>query len=142
MHLDMNFLFLLAHVLILPIWVVLIFFPKNKTAAWFTDNYLFQMILALIYIFLLLDTWGSGEGGMNSLSAIRKGFEQDAILLLGWIHYLIFDSIIGTYMLRHSIKLNIPHLHMVLPLLLTLLFGPIGWLFFVVYCRVKKVPLF
>lgn len=142
MHLDFNFLFLLVHLIILPVWLILIFLPKNKTAAWFTDNYLFQMILSLVYIFLLLNSLNHSEGGMHSLSAIRKGFESDDVLLLGWIHYLIFDAIIGTLILRHSIKHFVPHLHIVFPLLLTLLFGPIGWLFYVVYCRIKKIPLF
>jgi hypothetical protein len=138
MQLDFNFLFGFANIAILPIWILLIVLPKHEVTRWLTDNYVIQMILALIYLFLIVGYMGEGEGGMDSLQNIRKGFEHDAILLAGWIHYIVFDSFVGTWMVRDAEKRGIPHLHIIMPLVFTLLLGPVGLLLYLVYRRISK----
>jgi hypothetical protein len=136
MNLDFDFLFAFANIAILPVWVMLIFLPKKEISLWFTGNYVIQMILALMYLFLIVGYMSEGEGGFGSLQEIRKGFEVDAILLAGWIHYIIFDSFVGTWMVRDAEKNNIPHYHIIAPLIFTMLLGPIGLLLYLIYKRV------
>jgi hypothetical protein len=136
MFLDFNFLFAFSNVAIMPLWLLLIFFPKNPVTRWLAENFVLQMILALIYAFLIITYMGEGEGGFSSLEGIRKGFNHDAILLAGWIHYIVFDSFVGTWMVYDAEKNNIPHIRIVVPLIFTLLLGPVGLLLYLMYKRV------
>jgi hypothetical protein len=136
MAFDFNFLFAFVNISILPVWVLLIFMPSREITRWITDTYIIQMILALMYLFLIFGTIGEGEGGFGSLQEIRKGFESDAILLAGWIHYIIFDSFVGTWMVRDAQKNNISHMRIIAPLVFTLFLGPIGLLLYLAYKRV------
>ena len=52
------------------------------------------------------------------------------MLLAGWIHYLAFDLLVGTWEARDSRERGIPHLLLVPCLILTFLFGPAGWLLY------------
>ena len=52
------------------------------------------------------------------------------MLLAGWIHYLAFDLLIGSWEVRDARELGIPHLFVVPCLFLTFMFGPAGWLLY------------
>lgn len=140
MQLDFNVLFLFSNIAIMPLWLLLIAFPKKDFTRWLAYNYLIQMILALMYIFLMITYIGEGNGGMSSLEEIRKGFNHDAILLAGWIHYIIFDSFVGTWMVYDAEKNKIPHIRIIVPLVFTLLLGPVGFLLYFIYKRVLGKP--
>ena len=134
MLLDFSILFTIANYAIIPVWLLLIFFPKNATSRWITDTYIIQMILALMYAFLIIDGMrSSGEGSFSSLEGVRKLFESDGALLAGWIHYLVFDSFVGTWMVRDAEQKNIPHLHIIVPMVFTFLLGPVGFLMYMAY---------
>jgi hypothetical protein len=139
MNFDFEFLFSFANIAILPVWLLLIFLPRHEITRWLTGNYVIQMILALMYTFLIVGYIGEGEGGFGSLQEIRKGFESDAILLAGWIHYIIFDSFVGTWIVRDAEKNNIPHIRIVVPLVFTLLLGPVGLLLYLAYKRISGI---
>lgn len=136
MYFDFDFIFGFANIVILPVWLLLIFMPRHEITRWLTDNYIIQMILALMYAFLILGFIGEGNGGFSSLQEIRKGFESDAILLAGWIHYIVFDSFVGTWIVRDAEKNNIPHIRVIVPLVFTMLLGPVGLLLYLAYKRV------
>ena len=52
------------------------------------------------------------------------------MLLAGWIHYLAFDLLIGTWETRDARERGLPHLLLVPCLVLTFLLGPAGWLLY------------
>ena len=57
-------------------------------------------------------------------------FTSPEIALAGWVHYLAFDLFVGAWEVRTARREAIPHL-LVLPcLVLTFLFGPVGFLLF------------
>lgn len=133
-------LFKVANLSVIPAWVLLVFLPRKKVTKWVSHSYLYPVILALLYIYLMVVSWG-GEGGMNTLESLKLSFARDEILVLGWVHYLVFDLFIGAWISRDSFKNNIPHLQIVLPLLLTLFAGPIGLLTYLVirFVHLKKL---
>jgi hypothetical protein len=134
MFLDFGFLFTAANVSILPVWILLIFLPNHPVSRWITDTYIIQMILALMYAFLIIDGMSGDNGGsFGSLEGVRKMFSGDGALLAGWIHYLVFDSFVGTWMVRDAQSKNIPHLHIIVPLVFTFMLGPIGLLIYLLY---------
>ena len=57
-------------------------------------------------------------------------FSNPWALLAGWIHYLAFDLLIGTWETRDAREHGVPHLLLVPCLVLTFLFGPAGWLLY------------
>jgi uncharacterized protein YacL len=140
---DLDFLFVFANASISIVWILLVFLPRHPSSRWVLDTYNIQLILSLIYAFLILDRISNNTaGGFGSLEAIRKLFSADTALLAGWIHYLIFDSLVGTWMVHDAQKNNIPHLHIIVPLVFTFMLGPVGFLIYIfyrnIYLRRKK----
>jgi len=84
-----------------------------------------------------------GEGGMDTLENLKVSFGRDEVLVLGWVHYLVFDLFVGAWIVRDSSVLKIGQLTIVPALILTLLAGPIGLLFYLVlrWFYTKKLML-
>jgi hypothetical protein len=57
-------------------------------------------------------------------------FDSRWLLLAGWVHYLCFDLLVGTWEVEDARARGIPHLVVVPCLVLTFLFGPAGWLLY------------
>jgi uncharacterized membrane protein YcfT len=72
---------------------------------------------------------------MGSLEAVRTGFSRDGVLLLGWVHYLVFDLFIGAWMVRDARRVGVVHVLIIPSLVLTLMLGPIGLLTYVLIRR-------
>ena len=74
----------------------------------------------------------------SKLEGIKAMFASDKAVLTGWIHYLVFDLLVGNWVLNNSQKHHINH-YLVIPcLLLCFMFGPIGYL---LYSLVKIVKI-
>ncbi len=124
---SFEFLFTLANAAVMPAWLLLVFAPHRGITRALVHSFIYPALLALFYLFLLVTTWG-GDGGMGSLEAVRTGFSRDGVLLLGWVHYLVFDLFIGAWMVRDAKRAGVPHGLIVPSLVLTLMLGPIGLL--------------
>jgi len=118
-------LFTVANASVLPAWLLLIFAPRSKATALVAHSHLYPFLLGMLYLWLLVTTWG-GDGGMASLADVRTGFQHDGVLLLGWVHYLVFDLFIGAWMVRDAGRNGVLHLLIVPSLILTLMLGPVG----------------
>jgi hypothetical protein len=118
-------LFSIANAAVIPAWILLILAPKSRWTSYIVHSYLYPVLLGLFYLYLLITTWG-GEGGMDSIAAVQKGFSRDGVLLLGWVHYLVFDLFIGAWTVRDAQRNGILHMLIVPSLALTLLIGPVG----------------
>ena len=68
---------------------------------------------------------------MDTLSNLKLSFQRDEILILGWVHYLVFDLFVGAWISRDSHANSINHLLVVPCLLMTLFVGPVGLLAYV-----------
>ncbi|HSF65171.1 MAG TPA: ABA4-like family protein [Paracoccaceae bacterium] len=89
-------------------------------------------MLSLLYAALVLSFWAGATGGFGSLAQVMALFDQPEIALAGWVHYLAFDMLVGLWIVRTARDRGIPHL-IVLPCLpLTFLFGPAGFLAFLI----------
>jgi hypothetical protein len=63
-------------------------------------------------------------GGFSTLPDVATLFSNPWALLAGWIHYLAFDLLIGTWETRDAREHGVPPLWLVPCLVLTFLFGP------------------
>jgi Domain of unknown function (DUF4281) len=123
-------LFSLAGLLAMSGWVALLASPWLPTLA---DRYAGLVVpgaIAVVYTGLVLAFWSRAEGGFGSLDEVAALFGSREMLLAGWVHYLAFDLFVGAWEVRTARREGIAFL-LVLPcLVLTFLFGPAGFLVF------------
>jgi phage shock protein PspC (stress-responsive transcriptional regulator) len=122
--------FQLANALVLPGWLALIVWPARHRfaprARWWAGRAL-PLVLAAIYL-ALFATQGMGDGGYRSLAEVQRLFANPWLLLAGWVHYLAFDLFVGAWIAERAGALGLPHALLIVLLLLTFLFGPVGLL--------------
>jgi len=95
--------------------------------------------LSVSYVVILLFfSAGDGGGGYGSLAQVTELFSRSHAVLAGWIHFLAFDLIIGAWICRTSRAEGIAFWLVVPILILTFLFGPAGFLAFVILRLLRK----
>ena len=94
--------------------------------------------LSMLYVALILSFWSRGEGGFASLASVAELFETSGLLLAGWVHYLAFDLVIGTWEREEAIRVGLSRWVLLPCLFLTFMFGPTGWLAFLAARHYKK----
>jgi hypothetical protein len=125
-----DLLFKLANNAALIGWISLIFLPRWRWSARLIAPVLIPALLAALYSLLVVTQFGHFPGGFSSLSSVALLFQNRAMLLAGWVHYLAFDLFVGSWEVRDSQALGIRHYLVVPCLILTFLFGPAGWLLY------------
>ena len=128
---NYSLLFTIANASVIPAWLLLILVPKQKVTRFVAHSYLYPALLGGLYIMLMVVSWG-GEGGMDTLENLKLSFTRDEVLVLGWVHYLVFDLFIGAWISRDAIANEITHVKIIPSLLLTLFAGPIGLLSYLI----------
>ena len=128
-------LFHVCSAAVIPGWLLLMFLPGWKWTQRITTFFLI-VPLAALYLGLFLAYWNS-HLGVGSLDQVYAIFQNPAMVLAGWIHYLAFDLFVGSWEARDARERGVPHLALVPCLLLTCLFGPAGWL---LYLLARRVP--
>ncbi len=130
--------FSIANLTAMPMWILMILLPKWKFTRFLIDYKLIPLFLSLLYalyIFLAIQIGGWMDFG--SLSSVMALFTEENAVLAGWVHYLAFDLLIGMWMLDQNKKLGINQLLMAPCLLGTFMFGPIGFLLFMIIRSIK-----
>ncbi len=116
-------------------WLVLIAVPRRAPLV---TGVVVPAGLAVLYAALLGGTWSSADGGFSTLAEVASLFDNRWLLLAGWVHYLCFDLLVGTWEVQDARARGIPHLLVVPCLVLTFLFGPAGWLLYKVLASVHS----
>ena len=120
-------------------WLLLLIVPNWK----FTQTIILNGILVLfsvIYSFLILKDIGDFKAdSFSTLANIKQLFQNDNAVAAGWFHYLTFDLFVGTYIVRKAQELHISRWWATLALPFTFMFGPMGYLIFVIIKTIKSV---
>lgn len=137
----METIFKLVNMAIIPAWILIAFFPQKEFTNKLVFSYAWHIVLAVLYTVFIV--WGLLEnttpgGGMGTLEALRIGFENDKILVAAWLHYLVFDLFVGTWIAKDALEKNINSWYLKPILLFTLMAGPVGFLLYKVYLFQKK----
>lgn len=133
--------FNLASTLVLPQWLLMLVAPRWQPTRWLMRSYIIPVALAIIYVIYLFSGRPVDFSAFGSLPGVKNLFAQggDGVMLAGWVHYLAFDLIAGSVVLRNAQENLIPHGFIVLPLILCFMVGPVGllayWLIRVVRTR-------
>ncbi|MEQ9302286.1 MAG: ABA4-like family protein [Marinoscillum sp.] len=131
-------IFELVNFIALIAWALMIFTPKWKYTTKMVKNLISPVLLSMAYLTIISTTINGSSLDITSLDQVRKLFNNDYVLLAGWIHYLAFDLFVGCWILKKSLDEKIP-LYVSIPcLLFTFIAGPIGCLLFVAAYYIKK----
>ncbi|KAA2218119.1 ABA4-like family protein [Maribacter flavus] len=134
--------FSLANILVLPMWVLMIFLPKWRPTRFLIDNKIIPIVLSGIYVFYILQALiSNGMMDFGSLKSVMELFTIENAALAGWIHYLAFDLLIGMWMIDQNKDLNLHQVLMAPCLFLTFMFGPLGFLLFMILKVLKSNPV-
>ncbi|MEM6686822.1 MAG: ABA4-like family protein, partial [Bacteroidota bacterium] len=130
--------FQIVGALALPMWILLIFLPKWKVTRFCIDYKIIPIILGIIYAIYIIDALiAGGMMDFGSLQSVMQLFTVENAVLAGWIHYLAFDLLVGMWIVNQNKTLKI-HQILIAPCLLgTFLFGPVGFLIFMILKSVK-----
>ena len=110
-------------------WLLLAFVPRRFL--WpVRAARLIALALALVYVALLAAFFARAEGGFGSLAEVARLFDEPGALLAGWVHYLAFDLLVGSWEREEATRIGLGPLMLVPSLFLTFMFGPAGWLCF------------
>jgi len=120
--------FSIANGMAVVAWLLLIVLPRQRWVTGLLAPIAMPAVFAAIYVAIIVTQWKGSAGGFSSLPAVATLFSQPWLLLAGWIHYLAFDLIIGSWEVRDARERRIPHIAVVPCLALTFMFGPAGWL--------------
>lgn len=141
--LDPDLVFRLCNGAALLGWIALVASPPSVRWAGAARRFAgraLPLALAVVYVAMLV-AHRSGDGGFDSLDAVRRLFAVPGLLAAGWIHYLAFDLFVGAWIAERGAALQLPHWQLVPVLLLTFLFGPAGLLAFFLLRAVRRPAL-
>ena len=112
-------------------WAALILLPRWSWLR-LVLRYLLPGALATAYAALVMVYFFHVEGGgFNSLAEVKALLSTEPTLLAGWVHYLAFDLFVGCWIAEQADTLGLSRLLQAPILVLTFLFGPIGYLVFI-----------
>lgn len=125
--------FKIVGMLTMPMWVLLILLPKWKVTRFLIDYKIIPIILSVIYaIYIIQALIVGGMMDFGSLKSVMQLFTVENAVLAGWVHYLAFDLLIGMWIVNQNITLKIHPIILAPCLLGTFLFGPLGFLVFMI----------
>jgi hypothetical protein len=125
-----DFVFQIANGVTLAAWIALgcaIVLRREGLMRWV--GYV-PLALSALYALLILLFFAKAEGGFDTLAHVQKLFTSPWAALAGWVHYLAFDLLVGTWIARETEQLALPRWPMIALLPLTFMFGPAGYLGF------------
>ena len=113
-------------------WLILIVLPNWHSS----DKLVIGIIVtlfAIIYTYYIVTNIAELDiKSFGSLKGVTALFTNPLAVLIGWVHYLAFDLMVGLFIKKNSLKYGISHWIVIPCMLLTFMFGPIGLLLYLV----------
>ena len=123
-------LFSLANAIAAFSWLLLALLPRRRWVTGVVTGRAVPALFAVLYIGLIVSMFGRVDGGFSTLAGVAALFTNQWLLLAGWVHYLAFDLLVGTWEVQDAQARRIPHALVVPCLFVTFMFGPAGWLLY------------
>ncbi len=142
--LNLENIYLIANLGVIPFWLLLIFFPHQQITNFLVQSVIVPLLFAAGYIYLSYGLFNNGNifdgfelySGLNGLYAM---FANEALLLIFWLHFLSISLFAGAWIVRDGKKHFIPKIVLIPSLILTYFTGPIGlvvyWFFRIFFAK-------
>ena len=126
-------LFSLGNSLAIACWLVLaasLFWQRLWSPAQWIGQFGLPVLLGSAYVVIYLLQPDEPGGSFDSIAGVRQLFSSDWVLLVAWLHYLVFDYFVGSWVVRDSRRRAVNR-WLVLPcLFFCLMAGPAGLLLY------------
>jgi hypothetical protein len=123
--------FSIANILAFTMWLLLIILPNWKATRFLIDYKVVPIFLSLVYAFYIIQSLISGSAmDFGSLQSVMQLFTVENAVLAGWLHYLVFDLLVGMWMIDQNKALKIHPVIMAPILIATFMIAPVGFLLF------------
>ena len=130
--------FSVANAIALLAWIMLAVLPGRPRVTKMITTKVVPSLLAVLYTAIVVSLFGRTPGGFSTLAGVGMLFSNPWLLLGGWVHYLAFDLLVGSWELQDAREHGIPHWTVVPCLALTYLFGPAGWLLYTIVRSLRR----
>ena len=132
-------LFQIVNTIVLPAWLLLMIAPFWKWTGRITVG-IIVTLLSIAYVVLLVEGIGSLDlESFGSLAGVMELFTEPQAVVMGWIHYLAFDLMVGWFIVNNAAKHGINRFLLIPCLLFSFMFGPTGLLlYFLLRLVIKK----
>ena len=144
-YLTFENIYLWANFGVLPFWLLLIIIPNSKITQLFVNSIVLPLILSTVYVYIIYQTTLLDESMFDifklylSLDNLYTVFATESFLLAFWIHFLVLNLFLGSWVSRDGVKYNMSRKFVAIPLITIYLTGPLGlvlyWLFRVFYAK-------
>ena len=142
--------FLWLNLGVLPFWIVLMFFPKSKICKILTASIFPIFIFSIIYLYLIYILFKDDYNFLENFN-LYLGFDHllnllsnPSFTILFWTHFLSINLFCGGWVVKDSVKYDIPKFFIIFSLILIYLIGPIGlflyWVIKIFFA--KKISLY
>jgi hypothetical protein len=122
-------------------WLLLVSGDRWPNAQRVWAATLVPLLLAAAYAAIFPALYVGAPGGYGSIDEVLALLNADRrIALAAWLHYLAFDLLVGSMIVREARSLDIAAPWRVPALALTFLFGPAGWLWFRAQVQLRRKP--
>lgn len=131
--LNPEILFSILNALVFFVWLLMIVAPNWKVTQKIISTFAVTLILSIIYGIIIVASFGKiNFMDFSSLPGIVNMFHQSNLWGSSaiWYHLLAFDLFVGTWILKDSKKIRMPHLLVIPFLLVTFMLGPLGFLLY------------
>ena len=147
---SIEMIYLWVNIGVIPFWFILMFFPQSKVCGLFVTSIFPIIILGSVYIYLLYYFISSGYDFSENfnlylgLYELADLFENEAFLLLFWVHFLAINLFCGAWIVKDSKRFYMSKFLLIFPLIITYFIGPVGvfiyWLIRIFFA--KSITLF
>ena len=130
---------------VLPFWLLLIIIPNSKITQLFVNSIVLPLILSTVYVYIIYQTTLLDESMFDifklylSLDNLYTVFATESFLLAFWIHFLVLNLFLGSWVSRDGVRYNMSRKLVAIPLIIIYLTGPLGlvlyWLLRVFYAK-------
>ncbi len=128
---SLDDLFLICNFGVMPFWLLLAVAPGWAWTTRLVHSILIPVALGMVYLGAFLTAPPAPVGAsFGTLEGVTLFFSQPQNVLIGWVHYLVFDLFVGAWLVRDARRRGIHHGLVVPCLFFTLMLGPIGLLLY------------
>jgi hypothetical protein len=126
---DLSLLFTICNTAVMPFWALLLLAPSWIWTQRLVHSAIVPVLLGVVYVALFATSPAAPEGaGFGSLEGVMLFFTIPQAVLVGWVHYLVFDLFVGAWESRDAVRRGIHPVAVAPCLVLTLMLGPTGLL--------------
>jgi hypothetical protein len=128
----LDLLFAALNYSVLPAWLLLLLAPRWRWTERIVHAAFVPALLAIAYgIVLFTDSPGPQGAHFWTLDGVMRIFTSRQTVIACWVHYLVLDLFVGSWIARDAERLSIAHAWVAPILVLTLMFGPLGLLAYI-----------